>query len=97
MPGPGLDWPRDPRRHREAHVPRRRELVTALNGPRWSSLHAKCIIVDERTLVTSANSTERAQSRNIEAGVLIEDRRYAQDLAGHWKQLVTDVRAGYVG
>ena len=35
------------------------------------SLHAKCVIVDGSTaLVTSANFTESAQQRNIEAGVL---------------------------
>lgn len=64
---------------------------TAVKGPPWASLHAKCIIVDdERTLVTSANFTDRGQQRNIEAGVLIEDRGYSEDLAGHWRQLVTE-------
>ncbi len=38
------------------------------SGPR-SVLHAKCVVVDdERALVTSANFTEAAQERNIEAG-----------------------------
>lgn len=37
-------------------------------------LHAKCVVVDEeRLLVTSANFTEAAHERNIEAGVLIDD------------------------
>ncbi|MDP3215990.1 MAG: DISARM system phospholipase D-like protein DrmC, partial [Deltaproteobacteria bacterium] len=48
----------------------------------YASLHAKCIVVDgERALVGSANFTDRGQSRNIEAGVLVEDARFAEELA----------------
>ncbi len=55
------------------------------------SLHAKCIVVDERwSLVTSANFTERAHSRNIEAGVLIDDPGFATALAGQWRGLVDE-------
>ena len=55
------------------------------------SLHAKCIVVDERwALVTSANFTERAHTRNIEAGVLIEDTGFATALAGQWRGLVDE-------
>lgn len=62
---------------------------TARRGPPWASLHAKCIVVDdERALVTSANFTDRGQTRNIEAGVLIEDRGFAAELAAQWRQLV---------
>lgn len=64
---------------------------TAAPGPPWASLHAKCIIVDdERTLVTSANFTDRGQSRNIEAGVVIEDKVFSEELAGQWRQLVSE-------
>jgi hypothetical protein len=60
-------------------------------GYDWATLHAKCIVVDdERAFVTSANFTDRAQTRNIEAGVLIEDRAFAEELAGHWRQLVSE-------
>jgi len=53
------------------------------------SLHAKCIIVDEaQTLVTSANFTDRGQTRNIEVGVLIEDPSFAARLAAQWLSLV---------
>lgn len=39
-----------------------------------SSLHAKCIIVDQRiALITSANFTAAAQHRNIEVGVKVQD------------------------
>jgi phosphatidylserine/phosphatidylglycerophosphate/cardiolipin synthase-like enzyme len=62
---------------------------TALRGPPWASLHAKCIVVDdERALVTSANFTRRAQSRNIEVGVLVDDPAFGEELAGQWRALV---------
>ncbi len=54
-----------------------------------ASLHAKCVVVDHRrTLVTSANFTDRGQTRNIEAGVVIEDREFGRRLAGQWNALV---------
>ena len=60
-----------------------------LPGHKWATLHAKCIVVDdERAFVTSANFTDRGQTRNIEAGVLIEDPVFAGELAGQWRQLV---------
>ena len=40
-----------------------------------ASLHAKCVIADGKSaLITSANFTEAAQRRNIEAGVLVSHR-----------------------
>ena len=49
----------------------RRALVP---GPPYASLHAKCVVVDgAQTFISSANFTQRAQERNIEVGVLIED------------------------
>lgn len=51
-----------------------------------ASLHAKCVVVDERTtLITSANFTDRGQSRNIETGVLVEDKRLAVQMVSQWK------------
>lgn len=53
------------------------------------SLHAKCVVVDTRhTLVTSANFTDRGHTRNIEAGVLIEDTVFAKRFAGQWRGLI---------
>jgi phosphatidylserine/phosphatidylglycerophosphate/cardiolipin synthase-like enzyme len=67
---------------------------TAMPGPPWVSLHAKCIVVDERlTFVTSANFTERGQERNIELGVLIEDAGFAREVAAQWWGLVREGRA----
>lgn len=57
----------------------------------YASMHAKCIVVDDaRALVTSANFTSRAQSRNIEVGVLLEDPAFAKELAEHWRELLKE-------
>ena len=46
------------------------------NWDQRSCLHAKNIIVDDRWMfVTSANFSEAAHKRNIEAGILMEDTR----------------------
>lgn len=53
------------------------------------SLHAKCVVIDhEYTLITSANFTDRGQTRNLEAGVAIEDRGFAGSLERQWWNLV---------
>lgn len=54
-----------------------------------ASLHAKCIVVDvAKTLITSANFTDRGQTRNIELGVLIEDRDFAARVVAQWRSLL---------
>lgn len=64
-------------------------------GPPYSSLHAKCVVVDgARAFVSSANFTRRAQEQNIEVGVLIDDASFATFLAGQWLGLI---EAGIVG
>jgi phosphatidylserine/phosphatidylglycerophosphate/cardiolipin synthase-like enzyme len=61
---------------------------TRKHGPKRATLHAKCVVVDRRwAFVTSANFTEAAQERNIEAGVLLEHPRLAQSLAGQFEAL----------
>lgn len=58
-------------------------------GPKRAVLHAKAVVVDERfTLLTSANLTEAAQERNIEAGVVIDDNRLAQRVARQFDRFV---------
>jgi hypothetical protein len=50
------------------------------------SLHAKCVVVDERVaIVGSANFTDRGQSRNIEVGARIEDVGFAEALLGQFR------------
>lgn len=53
------------------------------------SLHAKCVVIDhDYALITSANFTDRGQTRNLEAGVAIEDRAFAASLERQWLNLV---------
>lgn len=55
-----------------------------------ASLHAKCVVVDRRwSFVSSANFTEAAQERNIEAGVLIDSPPFADSLSRQFESLVT--------
>lgn len=58
------------------------------HGPR-ACLHAKCIVIDNQKLfVTSANFTEAAQSRNLEAGILLNDPVAAQAMSLQFESLV---------
>lgn len=62
----------------------------ALDTKQKSCLHAKCIVVDEeKVLVTSANFTQAAHERNIEAGVLLNDTSIAQALRLQFDALVS--------
>ncbi len=66
------------------HDPR----ALAVGGKTRACLHAKCIVVDEdRALVSSANFTEAAHERNIEAGLLIADRQVATALRTQYETL----------
>ncbi len=58
-------------------------------GDASACLHAKCVVVDEaRAFVTSANLTEAAQGRNIEAGVLLDDSVFARSLCRQFESLI---------
>jgi hypothetical protein len=62
--------------------------LSMVSGPR-ACLHAKCVVADdERAFVTSANFTEAAHGRNIEAGVLIEDATFARGVREQFDALV---------
>ena len=60
------------------------------NDPRErATWHAKCVVVDDWVaFVTSANFTEWAQQKNVEAGVLVREARFAVQLSGQFKGLV---------
>lgn len=59
------------------------------DGPR-ASLHAKCLVVDdEQVLLTSANFTQAAQARNIEAGLLLRNGFIARSLSEQFESLVS--------
>ncbi|MBD2090664.1 phospholipase [Microcoleus sp. FACHB-1515] len=67
------------------HDPRALELSSQSNA----CLHAKCVVVDEaQVLITSANFTEAAHQRNIEAGVLIANRPTARAIRSQFEMLV---------
>lgn len=54
-----------------------------------SSLHAKCVVIDRRVaLITSANFTEAAQHRNIEAGVLIRHQSMVDRIVTYFEGLI---------
>jgi phosphatidylserine/phosphatidylglycerophosphate/cardiolipin synthase-like enzyme len=59
-----------------------------LEGP-GGVLHAKAIVVDdEAVFVTSANLTEAALDRNIEAGLLVRDRALSASVSSHFQRLI---------
>ncbi len=61
----------------------------ALDARDRACLHAKCIVVDHSiALVSSANFTEAALERNIEAGVLVHSRLFADHLERHFEGMV---------
>lgn len=67
------------------HDPRALEIT---NHSR-SCLHAKCVVVDEESLlITSANFTEAAHARNIEAGILMTDTVIARNVRSQFERLV---------
>jgi phosphatidylserine/phosphatidylglycerophosphate/cardiolipin synthase-like enzyme len=67
------------------HDPRALEM----QGEKRACLHAKCVIVDDLYLfVTSANFSEAAHLRNIEAGVLMEDAGRAKAMRRYFDALV---------
>jgi len=76
-------WPEDVPLPGLYYAPEARKLGTAR-----SSLHAKCVVVDGRwAFVTSANFTEAAQERNIEAGVLLDHPKLAGALVARFLAL----------
>lgn len=58
-------------------------------GHKRAVLHAKAVVIDARwTLLTSANFTEAAQERNIEAGAVIDDKRLAERVMQQFERFV---------
>lgn len=55
----------------------------------YTRMHAKCIVIDDlRAFVSSANFTEAAHFRNIEAGVLVDDPTFAMRLRTEFDVLI---------
>ena len=78
------EWP-GKRRPEVFYDPRSLEVG---HGPR-AALHAKCIIADDdAALITSANFTEAAQERNIEAGILVHEAAVVRALKQQFESLL---------
>jgi phosphatidylserine/phosphatidylglycerophosphate/cardiolipin synthase-like enzyme len=78
------EWPGA--RHPEIFYDPRTFAPEAANRATW---HAKCVLVDDNVaFVTSANFTEWAHLRNVEAGVLVRDRRFASQLRAQFEGLI---------
>lgn len=76
----GNNWPFGLPEPRIFHDPR------TLPPDSLASLHAKCIVIDERkTFITSANFTNRGHQRNVEVGVVIDNPRLARQLVHQWR------------
>jgi len=61
----------------------------SVNEAERASWHAKCVVVDDEiSFVTSANFTEWAQQRNVEAGVLIRSVHFARQLRAQFDTLM---------
>ncbi len=61
----------------------------AVEPEKRASLHAKVVVVDGlRALVTSANLTEAAQHRNIEAGIVVANDTIAKGLRQQFDGLI---------
>ncbi|MCA9708276.1 MAG: DISARM system phospholipase D-like protein DrmC, partial [Myxococcales bacterium] len=77
-------WPEEPRPE-VFYDPR----ALRVGGTTRACLHAKCVVVDDvRALVTSANFTEAAHERNVEAGVLVSDEGFVRALRERLEGLV---------
>jgi phosphatidylserine/phosphatidylglycerophosphate/cardiolipin synthase-like enzyme len=80
-------WPQDRPYPQLFYDPRTVELAPQ----KHASLHAKCIVVDNRsTFVSSANFTEAGQQRNLEVGLLIHSASLAEKLTRHFDTLLAE-------
>ena len=67
------------------------ELRPETGGGKRASLHAKCAVADyDRLLVSSANLTEYAFTKNMELGLLVEGGGTPHRVQEHLESLITD-------
>lgn len=63
----------------------------ALEPEKRSAMHAKCVVIDRQVaMVTSANFTTAAQTKNIEVGALVRDPGFAEGLCGRFERLLRE-------
>jgi cardiolipin synthase A/B len=53
-------------------------------------LHAKVAVIDDHAVLSSANLTDDAFTRNLELGALLSDKEILQRLRGHFDSLCAD-------
>jgi phosphatidylserine/phosphatidylglycerophosphate/cardiolipin synthase-like enzyme len=81
------EWPQGRPLPQVFYFPRSLEAV----AEKKAALHAKCVVVDRRSVfVSSANFTEAAHDRNIEVGLLIQAGWLAERITEHFDTLVAD-------
>lgn len=51
-------------------------------------LHAKCAVIDDTAVISSANLTGDAFNRNMELGVLFRGGRIPRQILGHFRSLI---------
>ncbi len=68
-----LHWPRDQRELNGAGKP--------------GKLHAKCAVIDDAVVISSANLTDDAFNRNMEMGVVAHDAALAASVLTHFEEL----------
>ena len=60
-----------------------------MDASKRAALHAKCIVIDgEAALVTSANPTPAAYTKNIELGIVIHGGTIPGQIASHFSSLI---------
>lgn len=81
-------------RFRDTQWPKGCRMPTVFYDPRSiaenkrSSLHAKCVVVDDdKVFISSANFTKAAQERNIEVGLLIRSNHLASRVSRYFHRL----------
>jgi phosphatidylserine/phosphatidylglycerophosphate/cardiolipin synthase-like enzyme len=57
------------------------------NAGRPGKLHAKCAIIDDTAVVSSANFTDDAFNRNMELGILLKEPALVELLCSHFVEL----------
>ena len=55
---------------------------------RPGKLHAKCAVVDDTALISSANLTDDAFNRNMELGLLVREPGTVHSLFAHFRELI---------
>ncbi len=67
------------------HWPKAQRELNGSGNP--GKLHAKCAVIDDDVVISSANFTDDAFNRNMEMGVLSRDAKLAESIMRHFAEL----------